>query len=450
MVCKHIVATILYATQEDLGTSSPEPVNINEYLNSLSKQELVELLMKYASDELLTIASNKTSRDSDTQKILKKATRQIQALFDDEVLRNQPDEFDARLNKVLGSLSGLEEKIPQQLKALVIDIIDKVYKATDDGYLYDHYRDYHYQPSVEFFGFIASIVKAMDFNQKIAFIEELDEKICSTSYYAFEYTYKCLVDFFSGNEVQQLRTFLVSEYKNMSIPLMESYYTLVSAIVSSDEKEILLTVLAGHNDSLAVELGMHLELQGKRLESIEMLRKLISRGDGAISDRRVCLLYLDQIKTQGVIADNDVVICLKKYSDEVVLRKAVEVAPQHGAAFESLLENRNSEQLLNYLESENRDQDALSLVKRSRSISDDRKFTFYKKNKEKFSDDARRFFKAAVSKNLQNTGDHYYRAIADSLKQLKQIDKASADELVLYLHQYYKRRSNLMLMIAEI
>jgi hypothetical protein len=53
-------------------------------------------------------------------------------------------------------------------------------------------------------------------------------------------------------------------------------------------------------------------------------------------------------------------------------------------------------------------------------------------------------------KNLENTGDTFYIAVAESLSQLKQINPSKAKVLVDEIRVNYKRRPKLMGMIDRI
>lgn len=449
-VCKHIVATMLHAIHEDIDIQQPtNPVDIIQYLNNQPKEKLVDLLMKYASDDFFTMISNKQSGSSDAQKKFNKAKKDLNAIFSD-VLYNDPYAFEELLMKVIKSLSGLETKIPNKVGELIIDIIGKIEKATDEGYLYDDYGDYNFEPSEQFYEFVARIASAMDFNEKKEFIKQLEDAIRDSSYSTFNGAYEWLGKFFNDNELPQLKTVLVYEYQDLAGSVVESYYNRVSLLLSDNEKENVLTVMASMNDSRAVELAELLNHMGKRKKSILMLRKLISKGPVETVDERLCILYLDQMKEEKLELRDAVIQCMNQCPKESMLRKAIELVPPETTLCEEILEKRSPGELLNYLESMERAMDALSLIKRAKNIWPERVFIFYKKNKEKVPHEAAKYFSQLINENLQNTGDYYYHTIADALKHLKQIDKNSAHEFIQHLHQNYQRRRNLMALINNI
>lgn len=132
-ICKHIVAAMLYATVENVDTqvsSTKSSLDMRKYLTNLSKEELVELLINHAHDDLFTIISNKHSPRSEVEKIFSKCKRTLEDIFGHEELLNDPDSFEESLMKVLKTLSGLETKMPKKLGDLIVYIIGKVEKAT--------------------------------------------------------------------------------------------------------------------------------------------------------------------------------------------------------------------------------------------------------------------------------------------------------------------------------
>ena len=118
-------------------------------------------------------------------------------------------------------------------------------------------------------------------------------------------------------------------------------------------------------------------------------------------------------------------------------------------AYEAILEQKNSGQLVDYLELSGRLHEALALIMRDKSIWDSRVFDFFKKQKKEFPAEAQNHFCKVIDKNLQYTGDSYYYTIADTLQQIKQINAGYAMELVGDIRLNYKRRSKLMSIIAK-
>jgi hypothetical protein len=114
-----------------------------------------------------------------------------------------------------------------------------------------------------------------------------------------------------------------------------------------------------------------------------------------------------------------------------------------------ILENKNPGQLLEYLEKHSRLSEALALIKRSKGISENDVYDFFKRHKKDFPEDAERLFCGVISKNLENSGEVYYQAIADAIDQLITINQSLALEYIRDIRLNYKRRRNLMSILSK-
>jgi hypothetical protein len=92
----------------------------------------------------------------------------------------------------------------------------------------------------------------------------------------------------------------------------------------------------------------------------------------------------------------------------------------------------------------------LGLIKRKKFFYDTPVKEFFKKHKKVFPEDATLFFGKVIDENLQNTGDRYYEAITDAVRQIAAINRTKADEHLTHLRTNYKRRSNLMKLIDKL
>jgi uncharacterized Zn finger protein len=94
--------------------------------------------------------------------------------------------------------------------------------------------------------------------------------------------------------------------------------------------------------------------------------------------------------------------------------------------------------------------EAVALINRSKYILDSSIYEFYKKYKKQFPRDAEKFFCIRIEKNLGHTGDRYYYAVADAIKQLKQINGKLAGEYLQNIRIEYKRRRSLIAILSKI
>ena len=89
----------------------------------------------------------------------------------------------------------------------------------------------------------------------------------------------------------------------------------------------------------------------------------------------------------------------------------------------------------------------LALIKRRPDVPDNLVNKFFKSNKTLFPEEATAYFSKLIDKNLQSTGDRYYEAITDAIRQMMKSDLTKANEYLNHIRTHYKRRTSLMSML---
>ena len=454
MVCKHRLAVMMFAVNEviEIDTTKNRRVNddIKKHLNSQSKEKLVDLVMKYAPSEFLTEISNRHMGSEEAHTVFKKTERGVKELFKNYDALYDPATFENELIKKIKKLSGLEKSLVKELAELIIYIIEEVENAFEEGYLYDHYNDYSFEPSEQFYSFIANYISVLDFKQKTEFIVKLGDIINGSSYSTFSDFNSIIEKAFNKDDLPLLKNMLMSNYQSLPYALIENYYQCVAGSMSIEERKIILTVLKEGECSWVIELAELLNSEGKQKESIAIIKQWLSKNAQSFPEEEIYFLYLDLLKQENIdlqqVAKNSITRC----PSESMLKKIATLLPSETHVFEKFLEKENPQNLLDYLENSGRLKDALDLTKRNKHIWEDRIFSFYKKNKEEFPQEAENYFCSVIDKNLQNTGDHHYYAIADSLQHLKKINSEITHRLVLDIRLNYKRRSKLMSIMSKV
>lgn len=198
-VCKHIAAVLFFAVNEvdhvtvaeNRGTGSL----VRQHLQSLSKAELIAMVEKYAPEQFFIETKNRYSGKEDSIKVFKKVERAIANLFQGSESLYSPYDFEASLVKEIGKLSGLENHLKEELDLLILYIIREVDNAFDEGYLYDHYKDVHFEEPEAFTTLVENYIKNLPHSEKIDFLGRLDVVLTESSYS----TFKNLSTLYTGN-----------------------------------------------------------------------------------------------------------------------------------------------------------------------------------------------------------------------------------------------------------
>jgi hypothetical protein len=452
--CKHIIASLLFAINEsseiEVVPDAESPgTDINQYLQSLSKSELIGLVKKYATEQFWVEVKNSFSDSSSAQTKFRKVEHNIQKIFKDSDYLYNPGDFDAALDKEIKKLSGLEKHLKSDVEGLLLYIISEVDNAFYEGFLYDDYNDYNYEPSEEFNGFVTNFVKSLNYEEKTDFLTKLDTALKEQSYDTFESLQQLSETVFTEDDLPALKDMLVSGYKKMSHNLIENYYERVHTLLTEQEKEVILNEIQNNNSKWIIELASLYDSRNLVLKAIDAIKVWLTANNGFGVDE-VYTLYLDLLAKAGLSLSDAAKEAITHCPTCSTLQKIASLMSEGMSKYELILEQKALEQLLDYLEITNRLPEALELIKRSKNIWHTRVFDFFKKHKKIFPSEAEKFFTEAINMNLEYAGDSYYHAIADNIQQLKQVNSSLAAEYLADIRLNYKRRRNLISILSKL
>ena len=456
-VCKHLVAIMLYANDDESEFDIEPIVNKDtanmflQYLQSLSKDELIDLVEKFASEKFRTEVKNKFANADAAHKSFHKAQQQIRKFFDSRNLMFAPDDFGYALDNELEKLSGLEKPLCKEIEDLLFYIIEKVEDAYDQGYLYNDYGDDYYEASQSFIKFVVRYVSSLDGSAKTTFLAKLDKVLGQQSYSTFEGLRNVANSVFSDDDLPSLKNVLMTDYQKISPELAGKYYDRVSVLLSYDEKTSVLCVLLKDSENRAIELAALHDANGNLSKAIETLNKWLAENQSSYSRHENAWSFYMDLLVKGKhdlpdIAADAIINC----PTDTMLSKIVSITDVAPARYELLLEEKNVGALLRYLQKGERLPEALDLIKRTTNIPESQVLDFFRTHKMTFPEDAETYFVNVIEENLQSAGDHFYEAIADAIRQLAKVNRAKADEYLNHIRTNYKRRRNLITMLSKL
>lgn len=180
-ICKHTIAALLLMLHE--GTDNiktfalPGPTTIEsldfqkKYLKSLSKKDLILLVMKFAPPDFVTEIQNREVPETDAEAIFRKTENKIRKFFEDDELLYDPGGMEKALMLQLNHLKGLETRIAAEIGELILFIIRSIEQAFNEGYLYlDNYYQDDYFESEAFCEYVTAYVRQLPFEAKIQYL----------------------------------------------------------------------------------------------------------------------------------------------------------------------------------------------------------------------------------------------------------------------------------------
>ena len=139
------------------------------------------------------------------------------------------------------------------------------------------------------------------------------------------------------------------------------------------------------------------------------------------------LTLLDLKKQTGSPLEETAMAALNKRPTLTLLDKAIAYLPEKREDLEQIVKKKNAQKFLEYLESNERAEEALNLVEKSDQISEESRFHFYVRHRSEFPTQAANYFSERINEELPYTGDEHYYKIAENLKELKRVDRAKAN-----------------------
>lgn len=457
--CKHLVAVFLFAIQEDVGVAPKKSApgmksSFGDYIQSLSKESLEELIMKFAPEEYrLEIENGFAGKDFAISQIFQ-VKKKIEKLFHDDRWLYDPTAFESALMKSINLLRGLTRTIPDETGDLILSIIKKVDDAFDKGYLYsdDHYSD-DYFVSPDFEQFVLDYLKQLLFEPRTNFIAKLVVLLSEASYDTFAGLGISLHKVFEPQESTRLKNLLFSNLKGLPDLLTEQYYRALRNELTDEEKEIVLILLCLNSDEWVPELCELYERKGRIKEALKLIKLHLGKNfDQRFHwDSKVLLIkYLDLLVADGQETYPFSLQAITACPQCDILIKISGLQNGNTAAHEKIAETNNPGQLLEFYTKTNRINEAHQLVLRSKTLREGDVLGFYKKFKKDYTADASDFFLNIIKRNLGEAKNSHYENIVDALKQLRQINGELFVKLIIDIRQNYKRRGNLMKMISEL
>ncbi len=456
-VCKHQVATMLYVIDNEseikiAGNGDKNTGNqFHQYVQTLSKDELVAMVEKFAPGQFRTEVKNRFANAGEANETFRKVERIIDQIFKNDHLLYSPGDFSNALDNELAKLSGLEKALQKEIEDLLFHIMQEVDGAFDNGYLYEDYSDYSYEASTSFENFVAGYVVSLGNDRKTAFLAKLDAVLNEQGYSTFETLRNVANSAFSDDDLPYLKKVLMDSYQKFSLELVGNYYDCVSGLLSYDEKISVLSILMERNNKRAIELATLYDAHGELPKAVGTLKTWLAANKGSYYyNEEVYSLYLDLLKKGNSDLSEAAADAITNSSTNTMLSKVVSMIAGIPTRYEQLLEQKNPNEMLRYLEKGNRLPEALALIKRKTNINEDLVHGFFRMHKMVFPADATAYFCKVINKNLQGTGDRYYEAIADAIRQLMKINQTEANAYLNDIRTNYKRRRNLIAMLRDL
>ena len=160
---------------------------IRNYLESLTKDELITLILKLSPQSFIDNINSQFSNKNETLTIFDKTSKAIDNILSDEELLYNPSGFERELLKQLEKLRGLWDKLPSQIGDLIIKMMEDVEQAFEDGYLYieKYGEEDDYFESEDVNDYVFHFVNTLPKEIKFDYVEKLNAVLNNSGYSTF-------------------------------------------------------------------------------------------------------------------------------------------------------------------------------------------------------------------------------------------------------------------------
>jgi len=165
--------------------NNPTLDSLKAHLNSLSKNDIIELVFKYVPADHLRSINNTRLEKNEALLIYDKIKDEIILWFDDIEFIREPYGLENGFAFQLQKLRGMELQILPQLAEFILLMINKVESAFYSGFLDDYIEDYSFQFPEEFENLLSIVFENLPRQQNIDFQIQLNQLLSKCEHSTF-------------------------------------------------------------------------------------------------------------------------------------------------------------------------------------------------------------------------------------------------------------------------
>ncbi len=429
-ICKHIIATLIQAKMApeiSREESSRDLEIFLDYLKTLSKEQLVDLVDKFAPKIYRMEVAIKAASSDEIEVHLQQAERAIQFTLNDDELLYIPNKF---MDVALRHLEYLKVHIncaTRQVFEIVFDFASEIEQKNDEGYLYS---DNYYYGGEEFFDFEFFSEKIINMINSVNDPKDQAEALLDFASLCGDSDYMYIN--YNKIEIKQKNLLVdgIEEINSVSfyhyIKDLLTFEKKISYLEQFEAREVALEIVTLYEENdqkeKAVSYVEKLLKDEFKIEYANLLLKLIT-----VTQERLQSFVKQAIDSHDFTAYAFIIKEIRKCDNIEELEGYFKKIQPHW--------------YYDYLETGKRVDEMYSMLK----SLENKKLSFFQKYKDQYKDEAIDFFRAQISNELPHAGNDHYERIALYLKELQTlVEKEHFNAMVYKLKAEYKRRPNFM------
>ncbi|MEW6378642.1 MAG: SWIM zinc finger family protein [bacterium] len=470
-VCKHIIASLLFIIHKGISrrqeTAEGRDQQIRDYLLSRPKEELVALVMEHASDSFLQDLRLKFASNSEIMKLVSSIRKKISRLFTSDIVYD-PDGFEEELMRNLELLRGAWNKDPDEIFAILLQVLNDIDEAYEDGKLYDDYSDHNLDEG-RLNTYIADFLRSMDSGRKLRFLRQVLDFSSGSGYSFLDPLLREVGSIIvTDREKEDFKSDLFA-LEDYDAKLIESLYETYRDFLTGSEMQRFFEKFARVSSKMTLAASRYYAACDEEAKAKSALESYLDKpypwDTFEVYEERLRLAFA----TTGDDPRSWAEKLLRAHPTEKALSLIASLVPENELPdFEKLLYQLSNLAYVHYLENAGRLVEVVDIFNRKEmkepkeaesgavygprfgnTITLHDKYEFFKRHKSRFPQDAARVFLAYIQAESNYTGDTHYYEVAEALAQLQAVDQEESRRQLLSIRQFYKRRRNLMQILSE-
>lgn len=447
-VCKHALAVIIHSQFEEWYFEEVQKqvhFDLTSYLQGLTKQELIQLVLENQTAELVQKLQNKTLSQDDLLSKVAKANKELEKLFKEIDWETDIHWMDERLVSIFKIFDGGWKMVIKEITDLLSNTLKKLNHAIDEGYLYNHYEDESFSGE-QLSNLVVSFIKNIPTADKVNVVEELDD--LQAEYIGLWNQRTFYTDFFSQDDEPILKQYLFE--RKIKSNYVSTIYDLIKANLNKEEKEELLKMYALYSQELLIEYVGILEEKFLLKDAELLFEDYFNRIDISKIEKESLMKWIAIKNKLNEPIFEKLNLLVLKFPTKESLQFAISLLPEKQNEFEMIVLEKGFNEFILFLEKVNRIDEAEKILSTKSHYWNDFAFQFYCRNSKIFIEKSTQFMVNRIQQNLPSAGDSYYYTIAHTLKELFRFNPEKASQLLQEIRLNYKRRPNLMSMLREL
>lgn len=442
-----------------------------QHLKTLSKDELITLLIQYAPQSFRDIIQNKndavklkSASSIQQDQIFKDLQSKIEKLFGKEIYAQDIEAFEAKMLVYFEKMRGLWSSKIQEIVDLFCWIFEQVDEKFEDGELWGYGDEWGvelYFEGKELLEYLIEFAKEIPVKEKAKALNTLWEGLNGMGHATF-FDFKIrLNEYLLPTDAKALKDFFMKEvnlgqFQNEQQVFIFNFLT--PELNSFEYETFLFEFAKAGNQHFILRKVHYYEEKGNDIEAVKTINNFLKnhQEDVYLRNDLRSVFHEERIRFAKKL-DEYLLPFLNNYISNIpqedTLRIVIAEMPEEKESFEEVFKDKKAVPFMDYLEKENRLDEIAEMLshKKYSNLSGDWTYNFFKRHKIKYPVPAMEVFENRLKKAFESvTGNGDYERITEAFRHIQPLTNKSEFKSRINSvieNSEYKRKRNLVALL---